>query len=160
MLMSRAEVSVIPPDLRIINKPLIERLSSIYAGFSCDDAMDIQIIRDEWIRRKARSSARKGTRSLSLRIGTFNVNGKMPTQDLSSWVQGVTASTLNAPKDVESSPPPIDSPSPNSYEKDVSRTSEVLYQAFYSELNVSVQATLNLLWTWQRARPRAQRKQV
>lgn len=23
-----------------------------------------------------------------IRLGTFNVNGKMPTQDLSAWVQG------------------------------------------------------------------------
>ena len=104
MLMSRIKVSVIPPDLRIINKPLIERLSTNYAGFSGDDAMDIKIIRDEWIRSKTRSLARKGTGSLSLRIGTFNVNGKMPTQDLSSWVQGTTASTSDAPKDTASSP--------------------------------------------------------
>jgi len=119
--------------------------------------MDIQIIRDEWIRRKARLSARNGTRSLSLRIGTFNVNGKMPTQDLSSWVQGVVASTLNVPKDVESSSPPINNSSPVSYVKDVSKNSEVLYQPFYSKLDISFfQAILNLLW----ARPRAQGKQV
>ena len=111
--MSRIKVSVIPPDLRIINKPLIERLSTNYAGFSGDDAMDIKIIRDEWIRSKTRSLARKGTGSLSLRIGTFNVNGKMPTQDLSSWVQGTTASTSDAPKDTASSPR-IENRSPSS----------------------------------------------
>lgn len=53
------------------------------------------------------------------------MNGKMPTRDLSSWIQGVTTSTLNASKDVESSSPSINNPSPISYEKDVSKTSEV-----------------------------------
>jgi len=93
-------------DLRLINKPLIERLSSACAGTTGDDHADLQLIRDDWVRVNARNMSRKGRRTLTydifpcvhlglfdnrilrLRLGTFNVNGKMPSQDLSAWMQG------------------------------------------------------------------------
>ncbi|KAF9453377.1 DNase I-like protein [Macrolepiota fuliginosa MF-IS2] len=87
-----------PPDLRIVNKPLLQRLSPASAGLPGDDDADVQIIRDAWARDKARSLVRRGRRRISLRLGTFNVNGKMPSQDLSSWVQG-TGTTATLPED-------------------------------------------------------------
>lgn len=85
-------MSSIPPDLRVANKPLLQRLSPASAGIPGDDNADIQVIRDEWVRNKARSLAQQARRRLSLRLGTFNVNGKMPSQDLSSWIQGTRVS--------------------------------------------------------------------
>ncbi|KAK0459184.1 DNase I-like protein [Desarmillaria tabescens] len=77
-----------PPDVRLLTQPLHTRLSSASAGLPGDDTDDILIIRDDWVRRTARSKVRKGRRRLSIRLGTFNVNGKDPSQDLSSWIQG------------------------------------------------------------------------
>ncbi|KAJ3502590.1 hypothetical protein NLJ89_g8815 [Agrocybe chaxingu] len=77
-------------DLRHINRPLLERLSPACAGQTSDDLADIQVMRDDWIRIKAQEMSREGRRALTLRLGTFNVNGKMPSQDLSAWVQGNT----------------------------------------------------------------------
>lgn len=85
---SLASLTTLSQDLRIANLPLISRLSSASAGHLGNDSDDIQIIRDEWIRVKARESSRRGRRRLKLRLGTFNVNGKFPSQDLSVWVQG------------------------------------------------------------------------
>lgn len=99
-------MSSIAPDLRITNKPLFQRLSSASAGQSPDDAADIQLIRDEWIRNNARSLVRLGRLSLSVRIGTFNVNGKMPSQDLSSWIQG-TSSSNSVKFDISSQSPSL-----------------------------------------------------
>ncbi|EKM78327.1 hypothetical protein AGABI1DRAFT_101055 [Agaricus bisporus var. burnettii JB137-S8] len=84
--------SSMPPDLRVANKNLLDRLSPASAGFSGNDNADIRLIRDEWVRDRARSLSRQGKRKLSLRLGTFNVNGKLPSQDLSSWIQGVSTS--------------------------------------------------------------------
>ncbi|KAJ3544105.1 hypothetical protein NMY22_g2904 [Coprinellus aureogranulatus] len=81
-------LALIPPDLRSTNKPLNERLSTSSAGQAGDDHADIQLIREEWVRGQARKACSNGKRSLRLRIGTFNVNGKLPSQDLSSWIQG------------------------------------------------------------------------
>ncbi|KXN92908.1 Inositol polyphosphate 5-phosphatase OCRL-1 [Leucoagaricus sp. SymC.cos] len=104
-------VSSIPPDLREANKPLLERLSTAMAGTPGDDAVDIRLIRDEWIMKKVRSLVRLGKRKLSIRLGTFNVNGKMPSQDLSSWIQGTTASPLSHDA-TPLSLPPTRTPSP------------------------------------------------
>lgn len=93
------------PDLRDLNQPLSSRLSLASAGTPGDDLNDIVLIRDEWAHSRARNQCRRGrvrlkyglkeTSSLtwyswmlSLRLGTFNVNGKMPTQDLAAWVRG------------------------------------------------------------------------
>ncbi|KAK0212373.1 DNase I-like protein [Desarmillaria ectypa] len=80
--------SLSPPDVRLLTQPLHTRLSSASAGLPGDDTNDILMIRDDWVRRTARIQVRKGRRRLSIRLGTFNVNGKGPSQDLSSWIQG------------------------------------------------------------------------
>ncbi|KAF7289711.1 DNase I-like protein [Mycena indigotica] len=76
----------IPEDLRIARTPLHGRLSAAFAGQPGDDAGDVVRIRDEWIRVKARDEAGTGATRLSIRIGTFNVNGNLPSQDLSLWL--------------------------------------------------------------------------
>ena len=37
------------------------------------------------------------TRLNSLRLGTFNVNGKLPSQDLFAWIQGSTTFSASLP---------------------------------------------------------------
>ncbi|KAF9552113.1 DNase I-like protein [Agrocybe pediades] len=91
-----ASLTTMVQDLRLINKPLIERLSPACAGTTGDDHADLQLIRDDWVRVNARRMATKGRRSLTLRVGTFNVNGKMPSQDLSVWIQGSAGGTAAA----------------------------------------------------------------
>ncbi|TFK52904.1 DNase I-like protein [Heliocybe sulcata] len=81
-------LSKIPPDLRTINKPLHTLLSPASAGLPGDDEFDINLIREEWVRSKAQDIASRKQINLRIRIGTFNVNGKLPSQDLSPWVQG------------------------------------------------------------------------
>ncbi|KAH7876930.1 uncharacterized protein C8R40DRAFT_1248743 [Lentinula edodes] len=78
------------PDLRDLNQPLSSRLSLASAGTPGDDLNDIVLIRDEWAHSRARNQCRRGSVRLNLRLGTFNVNGKMPTQDLAAWVRGGT----------------------------------------------------------------------
>ncbi|KAF8351983.1 DNase I-like protein [Amanita rubescens] len=87
-------LSDIPMDLRVVNEPLLDRLSTSSAGFPGDDVADLRIVRDHWIRTKAQELALKGTYGISVRIGTFNVNGRLPSQDLSSWIGGATFSTI------------------------------------------------------------------
>ncbi|KAH6910664.1 Endonuclease/exonuclease/phosphatase [Coprinopsis sp. MPI-PUGE-AT-0042] len=85
--------SRIPPDLRLANLPMNERLSKTSAGGGITgpagnegrEQSDLEVMRDDWVRREARKVALEGP---EIRIGTFNVNGKNPSQDLSSWVQG------------------------------------------------------------------------
>ncbi|KAJ8488584.1 hypothetical protein ONZ51_g3464 [Trametes cubensis] len=91
-------LSPIPPDLRKIKKPVHTRLSVASAGLPGDDMADVEAIREDWMRRKveddlfARSEKAKLRCRIcfgrAIRIGTFNVNGKMPSQDLSAWVRG------------------------------------------------------------------------
>ncbi|KAF8189146.1 Endonuclease/exonuclease/phosphatase [Mycena galopus ATCC 62051] len=78
----------LPPDLRTAQKPLHTRLSAAFAGEPGDDAADVVLIRDEWIRARVRERCSRGKTSLRIRIGTFNVNGNPPSQDLSPWVGG------------------------------------------------------------------------
>ncbi|PCH36777.1 DNase I-like protein [Wolfiporia cocos MD-104 SS10] len=79
-----------PPDLRTLNTPLHTLLSPASAGAPGDEASDIELIREDWVRSKIREelTSNSGTSLLRIRVGTFNVNGKLPTQDLSTWVQG------------------------------------------------------------------------
>ncbi|OBZ76964.1 Inositol polyphosphate 5-phosphatase OCRL-1 [Grifola frondosa] len=82
-------LSPIPPDLRQLHKPLHSLLSPASAGMSGDDAFDIAMIREDWMRRKVRENlASTGCKfeQLKIRVGTFNVNGKFPSQDLSAWL--------------------------------------------------------------------------
>ncbi|KAK7021890.1 hypothetical protein VNI00_017179 [Paramarasmius palmivorus] len=81
-------LSKIPPDLRTESIPLQDRLSSASAGIPGDDADDILMIRESWVRKRARETCRKARARLNIRVGTFNVNGKMPSQDLAAWVRG------------------------------------------------------------------------
>lgn len=97
-------VNLIPQDLRSVNLPLYTRLSSASTGLPGNDFADLGIIREEWIRSRTRDIVQQGRRrikytisrldnigvltSQSLRIGTFNVNGKFPSQDLASWIRG------------------------------------------------------------------------
>ncbi|PFH50872.1 hypothetical protein AMATHDRAFT_60376 [Amanita thiersii Skay4041] len=87
-------LSDIPADLRLVTQPLVARLSPSSAGFPGDDVSDVRVIRDHWISTKARELARKHTYSLRIRIGTFNVNGKNPSQDLCTWIRGTPADSL------------------------------------------------------------------
>jgi phosphatidylinositol-bisphosphatase len=85
-----------PLDLREIQGPLHARLSNASAGSLGDDSEDVANIREEWVRARARAactmdSAQSQKMKISIRIGTFNVNGKPPTQDLSTWVRDRTS---------------------------------------------------------------------
>ncbi|KAJ3794881.1 DNase I-like protein [Lentinula aff. detonsa] len=84
------------PDLRNSVQPLYSRLSPASPGTTGDDLNDIVLIRDEWARSRARNQCRRGRVRLNIRLGTFNVNGKMPTQDLAAWVRGSTKNAPNA----------------------------------------------------------------
>lgn len=94
-------------DLREINRPLETRLSTAAVGAPGDDRNDAILIQRDWVQMKARQAAHQGESSLKLvlefvdplvnslwwaahrfRFGTFNVNGHIPSQDLSSWIQG------------------------------------------------------------------------
>ncbi|EIN14588.1 DNase I-like protein [Punctularia strigosozonata HHB-11173 SS5] len=83
-----------PPDLRVVTQPLHTRLSKASAGDPGDDAGDIAIIREDWLRTRAREAcaqeqdAESRRTTYRLRLGTFNVNGKLPSQDLAGWVGG------------------------------------------------------------------------
>jgi phosphatidylinositol-bisphosphatase len=77
-----------PIDLRTVNIPLHMRLSPASAGLPGDDAVDISVVRKDWIYNKAIEEASTGSSArLIIRTGTFNVNGKLPSQDLSPWVR-------------------------------------------------------------------------
>ncbi|KAG2134783.1 DNase I-like protein [Suillus clintonianus] len=77
-----------PIDLRTINTPLHTRLSPASAGLPGDDAADIDIVREHWIYNKAIEEASTGSSArLLIRTGTFNINGKTPSQDLSPWLR-------------------------------------------------------------------------
>ncbi|CCL99367.1 uncharacterized protein FIBRA_01385 [Fibroporia radiculosa] len=84
-------LSSIPPDIRILKKPLHTLLSAASAGIPGDETSDIALVREDWIRSKIKHDLIPncpGTSSLRIRIGTYNVNGQLPSQDLSPWVGG------------------------------------------------------------------------
>ncbi|KAG6337006.1 hypothetical protein ID866_2066 [Astraeus odoratus] len=75
-------------DLRVKSIPLHERLSPAIAGLPGNDSTDIASVRDEWIRKAATAKASRGDpKRLRVRVGSFNVNGKSPSQDLSPWLR-------------------------------------------------------------------------
>ena len=82
--------------MRIVNQPLYKRLSLATAGTAGDEVADLKLIKLDWVRRKAREASQKGQRRLKIRLGTFNVNDKLPSQDLSTWI-GTTTHTLIPP---------------------------------------------------------------
>ncbi|KIJ16415.1 hypothetical protein PAXINDRAFT_132353 [Paxillus involutus ATCC 200175] len=74
-------------DLRLRNQPLHSCLSPASAG-NADDASDISLVQREWIEKTATAKAsNNSTKHLKIRIGSFNVNGKNPSQDLSPWLR-------------------------------------------------------------------------
>ncbi|KAM5546090.1 hypothetical protein V8D89_000216 [Ganoderma adspersum] len=91
-------LSPIPPDLRHAKKPVHARLSPASAGLPGDDLSDIEAIREEWLRKRVRDElfAPAEKTELKIRIGTFNVNGNLPSQDLSAWVRGQTGTVQAA----------------------------------------------------------------
>ncbi|KIP04826.1 hypothetical protein PHLGIDRAFT_129265 [Phlebiopsis gigantea 11061_1 CR5-6] len=85
-----------PQDLRHARRPLYDLLSESCAGTPGDDALDISLVREHWTRSQVEDMyATEESITLRLRIGTFNVNGKMPSQDLSSWVRGQAQDTTD-----------------------------------------------------------------
>ncbi|KAJ7766342.1 DNase I-like protein [Mycena maculata] len=138
----------VPQDLRVARTPLHTRLSAAFAGEAGDDLSDIVLIRDEWIRNSARETCSQGKQTLKVRIGTFNVNGNPPSQDLASWIGG-SASTYNIPPLKEISPfsvgeatkDPFESTSALS-EKDPGDSGPDLLVLGFQELDLSTEALL------------------
>ncbi|KAI1792704.1 DNase I-like protein [Ganoderma leucocontextum] len=92
-------LSPIPSDLRHAKKPLHARLSPASAGVPGDDLSDVEVVREEWLRRRVQDElfAQAEKTQLKIRIGTFNVNGNLPSQDLSAWVRGQTHQSGSGP---------------------------------------------------------------
>ncbi|KAJ7620458.1 DNase I-like protein [Roridomyces roridus] len=91
-----------PPDLRTTRLALLTRLSPAFAGSEGgDDLTDVIRIRDDWIARSVREECVSGRYPLRIRIGSFNVNGNLPSQDLSSWL-GISADSFIPPLKVVS----------------------------------------------------------
>ncbi|TBU57913.1 DNase I-like protein [Dichomitus squalens] len=82
-------LSSIPPDLRKLQIPVHARLSPASAGVPGSDLSDVEAIREDWLRERMQKEifAVGEKARLKIRIGTFNVNGKLPSQDLSAWVR-------------------------------------------------------------------------
>ncbi|KAL4071719.1 DNase I-like protein [Scleroderma citrinum] len=81
-------------DLREKTIALHQRLSPSVAGLPGNDLADISLVRDEWIHKSATAMAVKGKMErLRLRVGSFNVNGKIPSQDLSPWIRAASGQT-------------------------------------------------------------------
>ncbi|KAI0752588.1 DNase I-like protein [Daedaleopsis nitida] len=82
-------LSPIPPDLRKVQKPVHSRLSPASAGVAGNDIADVDTIREQWMRQRVHDElvSRCQKKGLKIRVGTFNVNGKFPSQDLSAWVR-------------------------------------------------------------------------
>ncbi|KIJ42241.1 hypothetical protein M422DRAFT_780052 [Sphaerobolus stellatus SS14] len=90
-----------PRDIRFHTKGF--KLSEASAGMPVDEDGDIINLRDQWVyeRLLEHKEEYSSQRSISLRIGTFNVNGKLPSQSLASWVLGRTKKVSldeNSPK--------------------------------------------------------------
>ncbi|KNZ81328.1 Inositol polyphosphate 5-phosphatase OCRL-1 [Termitomyces sp. J132] len=119
----------VPQDLRLIDQPLQTRLSPSLAGSPDDDIADFRLMRDVWIPTQARETSLNSQYRLKIRIGTFNVNGKLPSQDLSSWILS-QASTSSA--NVFS----------NSLSKNISPTAANLLVLGFQELDLSTEALI------------------
>ncbi|KAG9308328.1 DNase I-like protein [Chiua virens] len=79
-------------DLRLRKQPVHTRLSPAIAGLPGDDSSDITIVRRDWIEKVAiREASSDSVKRLKIRLGTFNVNGKAPSQDLYPWLRSSEA---------------------------------------------------------------------
>ncbi|KAF8558670.1 DNase I-like protein [Imleria badia] len=75
-------------DLRLRKQPLHTRLSPATVGLPGDDVSDISVVRRDWIEQVATKEALTGNiKHLKIRMGTFNINGKAPSQDLYPWLR-------------------------------------------------------------------------
>ncbi|KAH9993327.1 Endonuclease/exonuclease/phosphatase [Russula compacta] len=85
-------LSVKPRNLRYVCQPVHSNLSLGCAGMTVNDDADYVVIRDDWLWSRSLSLATEEKVSekeqLVIRVGTFNVNGKSPSQDLSTWLGG------------------------------------------------------------------------
>ncbi|KAH9000715.1 DNase I-like protein [Lactarius hatsudake] len=106
-----------PRDLRREYRSLLSRLSQGCAGMPGNDAMDYTTIRDDWLYSKSRSTTCRSAeqKQLSIRAGTFNVNGKLPFQDLSTWFGAMQQSSDTQSDKRGHSTPPSGEPSVGRY---------------------------------------------
>ncbi|KAI9513375.1 DNase I-like protein [Russula earlei] len=103
-------LSVKPPrDLRRTCQPVHASLSLSCAGQPVHDVADYTVICDDWLWSRSLSLAAvrmtSEKKQLTIRVGTFNVNGNLPTQDLSPWL-GIELPSTTA-QDGEQSIPPL-----------------------------------------------------
>ncbi|KAL5507754.1 hypothetical protein ACEPAH_5372 [Sanghuangporus vaninii] len=77
------------PDLRKIRKPSHLDLSASVAGQPGDEDADLLLIIDDWLRSQVEKDKDVFIQEhpIRIRLGTFNVNGKTPSQDLAPWVR-------------------------------------------------------------------------
>ncbi|KAL0945822.1 hypothetical protein HGRIS_012107 [Hohenbuehelia grisea] len=121
-----------------MNEPLFTLLSEASAGMPGDDAADILLVQSQWLRARAREMCGRGTYPLRIRIGTFNVNGKAPTEEIATWIRGTSS---EGTADRASYPlPPVDRISPISLE-DVARDVFSINSSLSSTSTVSGLAT-------------------
>ncbi|KAK7680400.1 hypothetical protein QCA50_016640 [Cerrena zonata] len=99
-------LSPIPSDLRHVHRPAYTLLSHATAGQPTDEPFDISLIREDWIKHKVYDEVFGPSQKLPLRIriGTFNVNGKLPSQDLSPWLRGASTPPHHLPPVKQVSP--------------------------------------------------------
>ncbi|TFK75551.1 DNase I-like protein [Pluteus cervinus] len=82
------QLSSLAWDIRVTNTPLHAQLSPASAGSPGDDKFDATVVQHDWVSKTAKATTTREQFQLKLRVGTFNVNGCIPSQDLSSWIQG------------------------------------------------------------------------
>ncbi|KAF8491842.1 DNase I-like protein, partial [Russula emetica] len=110
-------LSVKPPrDLRLACQPGHSGLSLGYAGHAVNDTSDYFVIREDWLWARSLSLATvqnvSEKKQLRIRVGTFNVNGKSPAQDLSTWLGNKPPSSRVNNNEQKHFIPPLREPSP------------------------------------------------
>ncbi|KAL5487537.1 hypothetical protein ACEPAI_5645 [Sanghuangporus weigelae] len=77
------------PDLRKVRKPSHLDLSAAVAGQPGDENADLLLIIDDWLRSHVEedNDIFVEEHPIRIRLGTFNVNGKTPSQDLAPWIR-------------------------------------------------------------------------
>ncbi|TDL27765.1 DNase I-like protein [Rickenella mellea] len=77
----------LPIAVPVNSLPLHECLSSAAAGQPGDEDKDIAMIKEDWVRRTLDVECAGDKTTIRIRIGSFNVNGKYPSQDLHPWLR-------------------------------------------------------------------------
>ncbi|QRV82695.1 inositol polyphosphate 5-phosphatase [Ceratobasidium sp. AG-Ba] len=82
-----ADLHQLPSHSPWISEPL-PPLSPAWAGQSGNQDLDIHVLRQRWLAEELtkQDAELKHMRNLSIRIGTFNVNGQQPMEPLRTWV--------------------------------------------------------------------------